>query len=282
LGTSNQRTGLTIATTCFHHTDRETGRSCTRCGRPACTECLTDAPVGSHCWQCIKAAQPPRRERIRRWNATAGALATKVIIGLNVGVYVLTAAGATAGRRGSELQTRLAVAGPAVAHGDWYRLLTSGFVHYGILHLAFNMLLLYRFGLMLEPALGRIRFVALYVVALLAGSFGAILLTPNALTGGASGAVFGLVGATAVGMRQRGISVWQTGVGGLLVVNLLITFTVPNISVGGHLGGLTAGAALGAFMLRERPSRKTIVEGVAVALAFACLAVAGAVSAAHR
>jgi membrane associated rhomboid family serine protease len=219
---------------------------------------------------------------VRRWNATAGALATKTIVGLNVAVFLVTAAQGGVLGRGGDLQSRLALYGPAVAGGEWYRLVTAGFVHYGLIHLAFNMVLLYRFGEMIERAVGRVRFVALYTGALLAGSFGALLLTPNAVTAGASGAVFGLVGAAALGMRQRGISVWQSGVGGLLLINLVLTVMIPGISVGGHLGGLAGGAAAGSVMLRPERSRRTAVGDVSLAVVIAAVATAGAIWAAGR
>lgn len=268
--------------TCFHHRDRETGRSCTRCGRPACAECLRDAAVGAHCWECIRAARPPARERARRWNATAGPLVTKVLIAANALVFLLTTLQAGATGRGGQLQGDLVLFGPAVAAGEWYRLLSSGFVHFGLIHVGFNLVLLYRFGEMLEPALGRVRFVALYVCALLAGSFGALLVEPLALTGGASGAVFGLVGAAGLAHRRQGIGVWQSGIGGLLAVNLVITFVIPGISVGGHLGGLAGGTAVGAVMVRSSPSRRATVEGLAWAVVIAGLALLGADWAAHR
>lgn len=271
-----------IVHTCFHHKGRETGRSCTRCGRPACVECLRDAAVGAHCWECIRAARPPTRERVRRWNATAGPLASKVLIGLNGLAFVLTSLQAGVSGRGGELQNRLVLFGPAVAAGEWYRLVTSGFVHFGVIHVAFNLVLLYRFGEMLEPALGRIRFVALYTCALLAGSCGALLVEPLALTGGASGAVFGLVGAAALRLRHQGVGVWQGGIGGLLVINLVMTFVIPGISIGGHLGGLAGGGAVGALMVRSSPSRRATVEGVALAVLVAAVAVLGADWAAHR
>ncbi|MEY2475659.1 MAG: hypothetical protein QOG87_974 [Actinomycetota bacterium] len=233
----------TETATCFHHHDRETGRSCTRCGRPACPECLKQAAVGSQCWECIKAARPPVAVRAKRWNATAGPLVTKVLLAINVAVFALTTGV-------PDLTNRLALFGPAVDAGQWYRVVTSGFVHAGLLHLALNMLLLYRLGEVLESALGRVRFTAIYFTALLTGSFGALLLSPNVFTVGASGAVYGLLGALAVGMRQRGASVWQSGIGSLLVVNLLFTFLVPGISIGGHLGGLAGGALLGSILLR--------------------------------
>lgn len=184
--------------------------------------------------------------------------------------------------RGSDLQSRLSLYGPAVARGEWYRLVSSGFVHYGLIHIGFNMLLLYQLGLMLEPALGRTRFVALYFAALLTGSFGALLLSPHVFSGGASGAVFGLFGAAAAGLRQRGVSVMQTGIGGLLVINLIFTFVIPGISIGAHLGGLAGGTAAGWFVLRPSPTRRSAVAGLAVAAIITATALAGAIWAAQR
>jgi membrane associated rhomboid family serine protease len=173
-----------------------------------------------------------------------------VLLALNVAVFLLTSFFTTAPGPRGDLTDRLALYGPAVDAGEWYRLVTAGFVHAGVLHLALNMLLLYRLGEALESALGRVRFTLLYFFALLTGSAGALLLSPNVFTVGASGAVYGLLGAVAIGMRQRGASVWQSGIGSLLVVNLLFTFLVPGISIGGHLGGLAGGALLGAVLLR--------------------------------
>jgi membrane associated rhomboid family serine protease len=195
-----------------------------------------------------------------------------VLIAINVVVFVLTSAE-------GKLQTQLSLFGPAVAHGDWYRLVSSGFVHYGLLHIGFNMLLLYQVGLILEPALGRFRFVALYFAALLAGSFGALLLSPTVLSAGASGAVFGLFGAAAVGLRQRGVKVMQTGIGTLLVINLILTFAIPGISVGAHLGGLVGGAVTGWFMLH--PARRSKLAGAGVAAVVIAASVVGALWAAH-
>lgn len=196
-------------------------------------------------------------------------------------MFVLTALGGgdPMGRRG-DWHLRLALFGPAVDAGDWYRLLTSGFVHYGLIHLAFNMVILYRFGLMLEPALGRTRMLALYLSALLVGSLGVMLMEPDAITAGASGAVFGMVGAAAVGLRQRGIDVWQSGVGPLLAINLVFTFAVPGISVGGHVGGLIGGALVGGAMLRSPIRPRPMAEGLAVALAVSGAAFALALGAA--
>ena len=178
---------------------------------------------------------------MRRWNATAGPVVTKVLIGINLAVFLLTYLSAN-------IETDLVLYKPFLDDGEWWRLITTGFVHFGFLHIAFNMLMLYRFGEMLEPALGRVRFGALYFAALLGGALGALVLSPNAFTGGASGAVFGLMGAVAVGSQRMGLR--DTGVGGLIVVNLLISVAVPGISLGGHIGGLIAGAVVGSALLR--------------------------------
>jgi membrane associated rhomboid family serine protease len=132
---------------------------------------------------------------------------------------------------------------------EWYRLVTSGFMHFGVLHLGFNMYFLYVLGGMLEPALGRVRFLALYLASLLGGSLGVVLVDSGGITAGASGAVFGLLGAAAVGLWRRGVNPFTTGIGAVLIANVFITFAFPGISIGGHLGGLAAGAVCGLVML---------------------------------
>jgi len=277
--------GAVETTTCFHHRDRPTGRACTRCGRPACPDCLRDAPVGSHCFECRRAARPPAVQRARQRAAGAGPIVTKTIVALNVAVFVLTLSGPGANLtgRGGDLQAKLALYGPAIhQQHELYRLVTGGFIHYGFMHIIFNMVILYRFGEMLEPALGSVRLASLYAASLLCGSFGALLLSPHALTGGASGAVFGLIGAAAIGLHQRGVNVWQSGVGGLIVVNLVLSFVIPGIAIGGHLGGLAGGFLCGAFMLRVPTTRRSVIDGAAVAAVLSALAVAGSLWAAGR
>jgi membrane associated rhomboid family serine protease len=122
----------------------------------------------------------------------------------------------------------------------------------------------------------------LYFAALLTGSFGALLLSPTVFSGGASGAVFGLFGAAAVGLRQRGIKVMQTSIGGLLVLNLIFTFVVPGISIGAHLGGIAGGTLVGYAMLRTTPSRRSTIEGVAVAAVVIVVALLGGILVAYR
>jgi membrane associated rhomboid family serine protease len=240
--------------TCYRHPGRETGVSCSSCGRPICPECMTPTPVGMRCPECSR-----QRTKVR----TAQTLSdtptlTYILIGINV-VLLLgeTFSGASAtggGFGGSELIARGSLYGPAVADGELWRLVTSGFLHAGFIHLLFNMYVLYILGTLLEPAIGRLRFGLIYFVSLLSGSFGALLVTPNAHTLGASGAVFGLMGAAVIVLRHRGISPMQSGLPFWIGINLLFTIAIPGISIGGHLGGLIGGG-LAALLLFEVPDR---------------------------
>lgn len=266
--------------TCFHHTDRETGRSCTRCGRPACPDCLRQASVGSHCFECIRGAQPPRRERLRRRVRSAELLGAKTLIALNVAAFLMMTASSRGNPfRGSSADIDWALFGPFVADGEWYRLVTSGFVHYGIVHLAMNMYILYMVARALEHSAGTLRFSAIYAVSLLAGSCGALLLDPLALTGGASGAVFGVAAATTVALQARGVRFMDTGFGPLLLINVVLSFAIPNVSIGGHVGGLFGGAVAGYAILHPRATQRTALAGIA---AVALVAVAGSLWAAGQ
>jgi membrane associated rhomboid family serine protease len=273
-----------MAETCYRHPDRETGVSCSSCGRPICPECMTPTPVGMRCPECMR----QRTRVVRGVGGGGGRLgafpATVVLIGINVVAFLIEiAAGGGGFSPGGSVVVDFALFGPSVAEGELYRLVTSGFLHASLLHIGFNMLLLYFLGRLLEPALGTPRFVVLYFASLLAGSFGALLLDPNALTLGASGAVFGLAGATFVIARGRGMDAIAGEIGFLIVFNLVISFTVANISVGGHLGGLAAGTACAlAIVAGERgylgrrhfPAEMTIMILVAVAAVLGALSVA--------
>ena len=269
--------------TCFRHPGREAGRRCTRCGRAACTECLVQAAVGSHCVECAKAARPDVRTRARYWNARQPTLVTYALISINVGLFIwlvlldpasLTGTNTITGRPfpGPDEfgQWDLGLAAPFLENGEWYRLVTAGFLHFGIIHLALNMVLLFQLGQLLEPAIGRVRFALLYFAALLGGSAGALIVQPDAFHGGASGAVFGLMGAAFVGMRNRGVNPFSTGLGTVLLINLLITFTIPGISIGGHIGGIIGGALAGWVVLspphKRVPAWATYAAPVAVIL----------------
>ena len=260
-------------TTCYRHPQREAWRRCTRCGKRACDECLVQAPVGSHCLECARQSQPSARFKVQAWNARQITLVTYTLIAVNVAVFVWMAIDNTAsmGMRGgiTQAQFDLGLAKPLLESGEWYRLVTAGFIHFGIIHIGFNMLLLYQLGQLLEPALGRVRFALLYIAALLGGSAGAVLIEQQGLHGGASGAVFGLMAAAAVGLRHRGINPLATSIGPLLLINLLLTFSIPGISIGGHVGGIIAGGAAAYVMLLPAwrvPRWTTYVTPVGVAV----------------
>ena len=155
-----------------------------------------------------------------------------------MGSTVLTNGGAINGR-----ELDMALSQYFIDNGEWYRLVSSGFLHYGLIHVGMNMFLLWQLGQLLEPALDRGRFALLYFAAMFGGSVGALAFSPNALTGGASGAVFGLMAAAAVGLQQRGVNPMKTG--------------IPGISIGGHVGGALMGAAVGYAMLEPRWNRTT-------------------------
>ena len=172
------------------------------------------------------------------------------------------------GLEGVNLLSDYALWGPLVADGEWYRIVTSGFLHDGIFHLGFNCFALWIMGKSLEQFLGRPRFVALYFVSLLGGSSGVLLLEPNAVAVGASGGIFGLFGAMAIVQRSAGMSIWASGLGPILALNLFITLAVPRISVGGHIGGLIAGGVVGVIYvsMQRRKSPSSAATGAAVAL----------------
>lgn len=263
---------------CYRHPDREAGRSCTRCGKAACSDCLVQASVGSHCLDCAKATRPDVKTRAKYWNARQHTLVTYALMAINVAVFVWVTVSdpdSLGGRGGiTKGQFDLGLNKTLLAATDeWYRLVTAGFLHFGIIHLAFNMLLLYQLGQLLERALGRTRFGLLYAAGLLGGSLGVLILDANSrsITGGASGAVFGLMAAAAIGLHRQGVNVFSTGIGTTLLLNLFITFAIPGISIGGHLGGAAAGGICGFVMLapkwRPFPRWAGYVTPAAVALA---------------
>ncbi len=231
--------------TCYRHPSRETGVSCSNCGRPICTDCMTTTAVGMRCPECARQKTPVKtlRNIQRRPEVTIALIVINVIVFLSEGSF--TFSGGPTGKvyeEGALFGSLRGFPTLGVAHGQWWRIVTSGFMHENLIHIGFNMYVLYILGQMLEPALGRLKFGTIYAVSLLCGSFGALLVTPHSPTVGASGAVFGLMGAAAVEMRARQIPVMQSGVGGLILLNLVISFALPGISWGGHIGGLIGGA----------------------------------------
>jgi membrane associated rhomboid family serine protease len=268
--------------TCYRHPGRETGVSCSNCGRPICPDCMTSTSVGMRCPECAS-----QRADVRRVGAAGvgeDPMLTYVLIGVNVAVALgafLSGASATGGGGigSSSLLADGSVSRFAIDQGEYWRLLTAGFLHTGLIHLLFNMFALYILGGMLEPAIGRLRFAAIYFVSLLAGSFGALLLEPTAATAGASGAIFGLMGAAVIVMRDRGINPMESGIGLWIGLNLLITFTIPGISIGGHIGGLIGGVLV-ALLFTEVAGRVRASESVITLLAAAigAIAIAGAIA----
>jgi membrane associated rhomboid family serine protease len=229
---------------CYRHPNRETFVSCTECGRPICAECMTPAPVGQRCPEHSGKPQGAKRisSGVRRgaFEGT-GALMTKTLLGVNILVYVITAAqGAGLNSPGGSLFEKWVLFGPLVAEGEWWRLITSAFLHASILHIAFNMYFLWLVGSAVEQALGRGRFLLVYFVSALAGSAGALVHTPARPVVGASGALFGILGAALVLERQRNY-VLGGSAAALIVINLILGFTLSNISIGGHIGGLIGG-----------------------------------------
>jgi membrane associated rhomboid family serine protease len=229
---------------CYRHPNRETFVSCSECGRPICAECMTPAPVGQRCPEHSGKPQGTKRisAGVRRgaFEGT-GALMTKILLAANILIYVITAAqGGGINDPGGSLFNRWLLYGPAVANGDWWRLITSAFLHASLLHIAFNMYFLWFVGSAVEQALGRGRFLLIYFVSALAGSAGALVWTPATPTVGASGALFGILGAALVLERQRNFVLGGSALA-LIVINLLLSFTLSNISVGGHIGGLIGG-----------------------------------------
>jgi membrane associated rhomboid family serine protease len=231
-----------------------------------------------------------QRTRVVRGVGNSGegfwrAPATFILIGINVAAYLFEIAGGSGGLNSPSISSvnDFALRGISVANGEWYRLVTGGFLHGSLWpHLLFNMALLFFLGRLLEPALGTARFVALYFTALLAGAFGALLLTaPIDSTLGASGAVFGLIGAAFVIARGRGMGQLAGQLGFLIVFNLVFTFGASDISIGGHLGGLVAGLLCGlAIVAGERGTlgrRHRQAEFAAMAL-IAAISVAGALA----
>ena len=241
---------------------------------------MTPTPVGMRCPECSRQKTKVRTAAtIRRDPQLA-----YVLIAINVIVYIAVVSAGGGGlmsRPSGTIYNNGALFGPLVADGEWWRIVSAGFLHAGLLHLAFNMYFLYFLGQLLEPEIGRVRFGIIYLVSLVGGSLGALVISPNAVTVGASGAVFGMMGAAIIALRARGIDPMQSGLGVTLLLNLGITFLIPNISIGGHIGGLVAGGIVGYLMFEVADRRRLAMAPVigacvalAVALAVGCVAIA--------
>ena len=230
---------------CYRHPKVQSPVTCNLCNRPICADCMISAPVGWQCPSCVKGAPPVRRMRdIQAGGVLVGQRPYLTYALMAACVAVFVAQWIVPG-----FEDRYVIIGTEVAGGEWWRVLSSGFLHGGPIHIVFNMLVLFQVGSALEARLGRVRFGALYLLSLIGGSIGVLLLHPPETQAlGASGAVFGLMGAVVV-LPSRGRSPIESSVGGLLLINLVLTFVIPGIAIGGHLGGLAAGA-LGGVVIR--------------------------------
>ncbi len=238
---------------------------------------MVSAAVGWQCPGCAKDGTTVRRLADLDGAASANPPVTMVLIGISVAVFLLGAVlgGDPLGNGSPRVIGDLGVYAAAVDAGEWWRIFTSGFLHFGPIHLGFNMLMLWRLGSFLERRWGAVRFFALFTAALVGGSAGALILSPGTLTGGASGAIFGLMGAAFVCRGTDGSrDPMEASLGGLLVMNLVITFALSNyISVGGHLGGLLVGGLIGVAIRFDRSKHRVVGLGASIGLGAAALIV---------
>ncbi|RLK60185.1 rhomboid family intramembrane serine protease [Actinokineospora cianjurensis] len=261
---------------CVRHPDRLTGLSCTRCGRPACPECLVEASVGFHCVDCVNAG---RQVRLQPTTVAGARLESKpvlvpALIAINVVVFVITALVAKdpINNDSSTLFHELSEFPPLVADGEWWRVLTSGFLHFGPIHLAVNMVALW-FLRDMELLLGRGRFAIVYLLSLLGGSAAPYVFGDLRVEGaGASGAIYGLLGGLIVAvLRLKQDKHALMNVFGVLAVNLAISVTVPGVSLLAHLGGLAVGAAVTFGMIYAPPQQRRTWQVSTVVLVTAAL-----------
>jgi membrane associated rhomboid family serine protease len=248
---------------------------------------MTPTPVGMRCPECAR-----ERTKVRTMRTPSfGYSATQLLIAINVAFFIaelatgVTGSGTDSGwvySHGALFGSALTAhnPNPAPFNGDhqYWRLITSGFLHASLIHIALNMLSLFFVGRVLEPAIGRANFLAVYFASLLAGSFGALLFEPNVPTLGASTAIFGIFGALIVVAYRRGIPLWQSGLLPILAINLVFTLTVSDISVGGHLGGLVAGVICGWFVVELGERRRRPGLALAGCALVAILSIAGALA----
>jgi membrane associated rhomboid family serine protease len=250
---------------------------------------MTPTPVGMRCPECSR-----ERTQVRRMPSVSSTpVATQALIAINVVAFLIeTAAGAPlGGGGGGSVYFHGSLFGPAITAvnpypfftgtHEYWRLVTSGFLHDGLFHILINMVSLWFVGSALEPAIGRVNFLAVYFVSLLAGSFGALWFQPVTPTVGASGAIFGIFGALIIVARNRGIPIWQSGLGIVLVFNLVFSLSVRGISVGDHIGGLIGGLITGLLIVEVAERRRMAWAALAgcavigVASIIGALAVAG-------
>jgi membrane associated rhomboid family serine protease len=265
---------------CYRHPNRETYVACQRCGRPICPDCMLSASVGFQCPECVREGRAQTRTVRTSFGGRVGSRTTVLttsLIAVNIAVFVLINAtgglNGEVGRRLIELPSSALYSSnyEGIAQGAYWQLITSTFTHVEILHIALNMIGLWIFGSFLESELGRWRFLSLYLVTGLVGSVGIYLLSdPSSAALGASGSVFGLFGASFVVLLRQHRDVTQLVV--LLVLNLVISFTVPNIAWQAHIGGLLSGVAIGyAYAYAPREQRTLVHVGALTLTVVACV-----------
>ena len=255
---------------CAFHPDRSTAMHCTRCGRPACPDCLTPASVGFQCRACVAEGQANQRpvRTVTGARQQDKPVVTFGLIAINVLIFLITGLQARSGvdLSGSSLFQNGVLVPGQVAVGEWWRLLSSGFLHLSVIHVGLNMLSLYFLGVGLERMLGCWRFLAVYLLAMLGGSAAVMLLTdPGSAVAGASGAIFGLMGGLVVVFRKFRYDMRQLVF--VLAINLYLSFQLSGISWQGHIGGLVIGAAVTAAMVYPRPAiRRNVEMGAGIAV----------------
>lgn len=288
------------APVCYRHNSRETYVRCTRCDRPICHDCMNEASVGHQCPECVTQGRRTQRPAVTAFGGGAlGArgYVTISLIAINCVMLVLSilsskhpgtavGGGGLGGLLGGNtpLLEQLGVYGEPIArgqfhhlvygvsHGEYYRLLTGMFMHYGLLHLATNMWALWVLGRPLEALFGPVRFLAIYLVCGIGGNVAVYVFAPNSLSAGASTAIFGLFAVFFFVLRKLGRSV--ATLVPLLVINLVITFSVPGISVAGHVGGLITGALVGVGVTYAPRSRRTQIQAAVIVGALVLLSLA--------
>ncbi|EWM14837.1 rhomboid family protein [Kutzneria sp. 744] len=256
---------------CYRHPGRHTGLRCTRCDRPTCPECLRDASVGQQCVECVNEGNQATRQKV----TVAGARLVRqpvlvyALIAANLAIYVITAlqAGSFANNSDSPLFAEWVTWPRAAAlNGQWWRVVTGGFLHYGFIHIAVNMLSLWMIGRDMERILGRVRFAAVYFLALIGGSIAVMLFSdPDTGAAGASTALYGLMGCYLVAVVRLKLNPRPILI--TLALNVFLTFSLPGISITGHFGGLVVGAiAMAALVYTPDKNRTWWQAGALVAL----------------
>ncbi|QRP46005.1 rhomboid family intramembrane serine protease [Amycolatopsis sp. FDAARGOS 1241] len=266
---------------CWWHPNRPTGLSCARCGRPACPECLREAPVGFQCTDCVHSGTQQQRQQHRQYQNSglgqrtiAGArlsksfVVTSTLLTINVVFFLITVLQTKSiWDNGNAPLEQLGWLQPyaTLGGGEWWRIFTSGFVHFGIIHIAANMFSLWMIGRALEQVFGKTRFLALYFVSVFGASTAVLLFdNPGQISGGASGAIFGLLGCYAVIVVKLKLN--PTGLLVTLAINAYITFSIPGISILAHVGGLITGALVAVAILYAPERDKARWQAIGVAI----------------